>query len=167
VAIKKLRNVLLLACFLTFFIFVLTGIKISRYAVQFSDRPSDAAIVLGAAIRADKPSPVFRERINHAVNLYKQDKIKVLIFTGGIGKGQSSSEAEVAKKFAINKGNGLETVLLVSDPLHMKRAMKMADDLNINAVSSPTPTSLYKSWPVRMKFLMREIFFYIGYLLFG
>ena len=194
-AIKKLRNVLLLACFLTFFIFVLTGIKISRYAVQFSDRPSDAAIVLGAAIRADKPSPVFRERINHAVNLYKQDKIKVLIFTGGIGKGQSSSEAEVAKKFAINKGvsaenilietrstitfenlteakallaaNGLETVLLVSDPLHMKRAMKMADDLNINAVSSPTPTSLYKSWPVRMKFLMREIFFYIGYLLFG
>ena len=193
--IKRLGRALFVLCCLTVVIATYTGIKITEYANQFSERPSDAAIILGAAIKDDKPSPVFRERINHGVNLYNNGKVQVLIFTGGGGRGQPFSEAEVAKAFAMSQGvpesdiltetrstitfenlteakalltaNELDTVLLVSDPLHMKRAMKIAEDLKINAVSSPTPTSLYKSWRVKIKFLAREIFFYIGYLLFG
>jgi vancomycin permeability regulator SanA len=42
---------------------------------SFSDKnelvQSDAAIVLGAAVWGDEPSPVLRERINHAIWLYK------------------------------------------------------------------------------------------------
>jgi uncharacterized SAM-binding protein YcdF (DUF218 family) len=57
----------------------------------------------------------------------------------------------------------LETALIVSDPLHMKRAMLYAHDLGIRAYSSPTPTSLYRSWRTKLPFLMREEFYYAGY----
>lgn len=59
--------------------------------------------------------------------------------------------------------NDLETAIIVSDPLHMKRSMLMAEDYNINAVSSPTTTSMYKSLKTKIPFLLREEFFYVGY----
>ena len=172
-----------------------TAFRIHSYASVFSDSPSDAAIILGAAIWKDKPSPVFKARIDHGINLHKQGKVKTLVFTGGVGTGEVYAESEVAKQYAMSQriaaenilietrsqitfenlteskllldANNIDTVLLVSDPLHMKRAMTMAQDLNINAASSPTPMSLYKSWRIKSGFLAREVFYYIGYLLFG
>ena len=172
-----------------------TACRIHSYASVFSDSPSDAAIILGAAIWNDKPSPVFKARIDHGINLHKQGKVKTLVFTGGVGTGEVYAESEVAKQYAMSQGiapenilietrsqitfenltesklllgaNNINTVLLVSDPLHMKRAMTMAQDLNINAASSPTPMSLYKSWRTKSGFLAREVFYYIGYLVFG
>jgi uncharacterized SAM-binding protein YcdF (DUF218 family) len=47
----------------------------------------------------------------------------------------------------------------------MKRAMLYADDLGMKAYSSPTPTSLYRSWKTRLPFLLREELFYIAYRL--
>jgi len=192
--IRRLRRILLSLCLLAIVIITYTGFRINHYASQFSDRPSDAAIILGAAIQQDKPSPVFQARIDHGVDLYHGGKVKVLIFTGGIGAGKTLAEAEVAKTYAITQGVSskdiftesqsrityenlqeakilldaaqLETVLLISDPLHMKRAMTMAEDLNIKASSSPTPFSRYQSRRTRTGFLVREIFYYSGYLLF-
>jgi uncharacterized SAM-binding protein YcdF (DUF218 family) len=37
---------------------------------------------------------------------------------------------------------GFNTALIVSDPLHMKRAMLYVNNLGITAYSSPTPTTL-------------------------
>ena len=59
--------------------------------------------------------------------------------------------------------NALETAIIVSDPLHMKRAMLMAKDYGIPAYTSPTTTSMYKSLKTKIPFLLREEFFYIGY----
>ena len=42
----------------------------------------DVAIVLGAAVFTDKPSPVFAARIDHAVELYNSGRVKGVIFTG-------------------------------------------------------------------------------------
>lgn len=58
-----------------------------------------------------------------------------------------------------------KTALIVSDPLHMKRAMLQAKDYGIDAYSSPTNTSMYKSIKEKTKFLFRELFFLIGYKL--
>ena len=68
-------------------------------------------------------------------------------------------------KFAkeIMKEHSLDTAIIVSDPLHMKRAMLMAADYGVNAHSSPTPTTMYRSWKTKASFLAREVFFYIGY----
>ena len=62
---------------------------------------------------------------------------------------------------------GLKTAIIVSDPLHLKRAAAMAKDLGISAVTSPTPTSRYQSLRPKLGFLLREIFFYNFHLLTG
>lgn len=167
------------------------AINIVIFAKQDQAVVSDAAIVLGAAINDEQPSPVFRERINHSVTLYQTGMVKQLIFTGGFGKHQTFAESEVARNYAIKAGvlakniliekvstttHGnllaakqlmtqahIHRVLIVSDPLHMKRAMTIATDLGLQAASAPTPSSRYQTWSTQSKFLARETYFYIRY----
>jgi uncharacterized SAM-binding protein YcdF (DUF218 family) len=65
------------------------------------------------------------------------------------------------------KTHNLKSAIIVSDPLHMKRAMMMADDLGIEAVSSPTPTTRYRSLRTKLGFLVRELYFVHHYVLTG
>ena len=80
--------------------------QVYQYAHAPAELPkhADAAVVLGAAAWGDKPSPVFRERINHAIALYQSERVEKLIFTGGTRKEGYPSEGEVARKFAIKQG---------------------------------------------------------------
>ena len=55
---------------------------------------------------------------------------------------------------------GLRTAVLVSDPLHLRRAIWMADDLGIAAVSSPTPTTRYRSLKTKLRFLRHELYYW-------
>ena len=172
-----------------------TGIAIWSYGNKDHAVLSDSIIVLGAAIVGDKPSPVFEERINHAVNLFRNTKAPRIIFTGGLGNGEKFTESEVGAAFAVGlgvpssailkdmtsrttrqnlleaqslmKAHNLKSVIIVSDPLHLKRAEMMARDLGISAVTSPTPTSRYRSLNTKLEFLFREIYFYNHYLLFN
>lgn len=167
--------------------------SIAAYARQHDPAPADVAIVLGAAVWGGQPSPVFAARIDHAVTLYQRGHIRRVIFTGGIGAGEQYAEAEVARRYAVRAGVpdsqiAVETrsrvtytnlseaqallasepparVLVVSDPLHMRRAVTMARDLGLDAHPAPTPTSRYRSWRTRASFLGREVFFYALYLL--
>lgn len=169
------------------------GLDIYRYGLGRGGGPADAAIVLGAAVWGEEPSPVFRERINHAVDLYRAGAVDVLIFTGGVGSGQLFAESVVASHYALTQGvnpadtwcettsritwenlqgaqqiaesQGFERVLIVSDPLHMRRSMRMAHDLGLVAVSAPTPTTRYRSFKSQAPFLWRELYFYSLYLL--
>lgn len=150
--------------------YLLTAILIYSYSKTDQTQKADAAIVLGTAVWGDEPSPVFRERIRHSIWLYQNNYVDYLIFTGGKGEGQKHAEAEVAKKYAVEKGipedkifmenqsritdenllfskpilknENFKKVLLVSDPLHMKRAMEMAENHQIEAFSSPTTSTL-------------------------
>jgi uncharacterized SAM-binding protein YcdF (DUF218 family) len=155
---------------------------------------ADAAIVLGAAAWGDKPSPVFEERINHGIWLYKNGFVDNLIFTGGRGENTILSESGIAKTYAMEnsvsgedifieekstitqeniqfaaeivKENNFSSVIVVSDPLHMKRAMLMCKDYGLEAYSSPTPTSKYTTAKSKISFLAREVFYYIGYQIY-
>lgn len=167
------------------------GFSISNYASKDETQKADAAIILGAAVENGTPTPVFRERINHAIALYQDGYVRFLIFTGGIGDGDGISEAQAAKNYALAMGipetaifieenshiteenmenakrimdaQHLQTALIVSDPLHMKRAMLMAKDYGITAYSSPTKTTMYQTAKTKLPFLAREIFMFIGY----
>jgi len=102
---KKLAVKVTLAVYIGFLLFT----SFLAYSIiSFSNKnelvKTDAAIVLGAAAWADKPSPVLKERINHSIDLYKKGYVEKIIFTGGIGEGATYSESEVAKKYAIEKG---------------------------------------------------------------
>lgn len=168
--------------------------EIEQFAAVDEAQPADAAIVLGAAVYRGYPSPVFRERINHAIYLYHSGTVNYLIFTGGVGYGDNIAEAEAAQTYAQAAGvpaehifietestltydnliqarqivtqNQLETVLIVSDPLHMRRAITMARDVGLTAYSSPTPTSRYRTPRTQEPFLERETRYYAWYLLF-
>lgn len=186
-----IRFTLAAAAILLLFI-AYTAYSIWSYSSKAQLVKTDAAIVLGAAAWNDEPSPVLRERINHAIWLYKSNYVEKIIFTGGKGDGDTYAESEVARDYAIkNEVNpehiliemkskiteenlkyaysvaadaNLKSFTIVSDPLHMKRAMLIADDLGMNAYSSPTPSSVYKTMNSKFPFLMRELFFYIGYI---
>jgi uncharacterized SAM-binding protein YcdF (DUF218 family) len=171
---------------------VLVAVRIYTYGNHVVDVKGDAAIVLGAAVWGNDVSPVFRERINHAIDLYRTGKVRKIIFTGGQGNRNELTEAAEARQYAIENGipqtdilveekshttyenlvnakqvadaNGLKKVLIVSDPMHMKRAVSMASDIGLEAYPSPTPTTRYQGWKSQMGSLVHETYYYFGYL---
>jgi len=168
--------------------------RVAQFGNERSDESADAAVVLGAAAWGDQPSPVYRERLNEALLLYQTGRVHRIIFTGGTPKPDYPTEAEVGQKFALAHGipakailldtesrstwqnltnakklvtaAKLDTVLLVSDPLHMRRAMRMADDIGLHAKPAPTTSSRYQSWRVWSNFLWRETSLYLAYIVF-
>jgi uncharacterized SAM-binding protein YcdF (DUF218 family) len=172
---------------------VLIAIRIYTYGNNVVDVKADAAIVLGAAVWGNEVSPVFRERINHAIDLYRSGKVRKIIFTGGQGNRNELTEAAAARAYAMKNGvpenvilieetshttyenvvnakqladaHGLKKVLLVSDPMHMKRAVAMAADIGLEAYPSPTPTTRYQGWRSQMGSLAHETYYYLGYLM--
>ena len=152
-------------------------------------RPADAIIVLGAAAYDAKPSPVFEERIRQGIDLYRRGLAPKLIFTGGYGGvGARFSESQVARRYALRQGvpdkailieslsrnthdnlrqasllmqqHQLHDVIVVSDPLHMARALRISKELGIRAVGSPTPTSRFRTFATRWRFLLQEVYFF-------
>ncbi len=189
---KNLTRFIILLILLSFIIYILsTAYSIISYGKKDNKTPSDAAIILGAGASDNGVSPVYRERINHGVWLYENGYVDCIILTGGVGEGNRYSDAYTAKQYALSMSvpdeailleesstiteenlenakiimdeHSLDTAIVVSDPLHMKRAMLMAGDYGITAYSSPTPTTMYKSLKTKLPFLIREEFFYIGY----
>jgi len=170
---------------------LINGAVICVYSTRDETRQADTAIVLGAGTFNGEISPVYQERLNHAIKLYEQGYVSTIIPTGGVGEGSNLADAEAAKNYLIGKGipadiifpedyssvteenlvnakvimdeKGLKTALVVSDPLHMKRAMFLAKAADLTAYTSPTTTSRYMSLKTQIPFLLREIFFFTGY----
>ncbi|MGO4184961.1 YdcF family protein [Paenibacillus sp. MCAF9] len=75
--------------------------------------PSDAGIVLGAALWNDVPSPALKERLDLAWQLYKAGTVDKLILTGGLdGNGSKKTEAEGMRDYLITKGISADKLLL-------------------------------------------------------
>jgi uncharacterized SAM-binding protein YcdF (DUF218 family) len=182
-----MRAARIAASLLLLVIFLWGGVVLAvvLYGRRDEARRADAIVVLGAAQYAGRPSPVLRARLDHAIELYHADLAPYLILTGGVGVGDTVSEAEVGKRYAMRAGvpsqrifiersgvssdqsmrtvrrlmdaRQLRTALLVSDPFHMLRLHILAARLGIRAYSSPTRTS-----PIRLdsaagwRFVLRE-----------
>lgn len=177
-------RVFLLASGLLVLVVAVILAEVAVYSTRSSTMDADAAIVLGAAVYTDRPSPVFEERIRHGVTLYKAGRVRLLVMTGGRDPGDRLSEAEAARDWALQQDvpaqtivledssrttrenlslalpllreHGVRRVLIVSDPLHMRRAMAIAGRLGIEAGPSPTPTSRYVGWGSWSRFLVSE-----------
>ena len=168
--------------------------SIVRYADLDKAAPADCIIVLGAGTDGKVPSPVFRERLNHAITLYREGYSDTILLTGGYSPGNARSDAAIAGAYLQSLGipesailleerstitqenlefakeimekENLSTAILVSDPLHMKRSMEIAKDYEINAVPSPTPTTRYRTRRTKLPFLARETVLYVGYQIY-
>jgi uncharacterized SAM-binding protein YcdF (DUF218 family) len=157
-------------------------------------RKADVIVVLGAAQWGGQPSPVLQARLDHAVRLYNRGLAPLIIVTGGVGEGEDLSEAEAAKDYLVAHGipdaavwmeqrgrtsfqstqaakqimdeHGMRSALLVSDPFHMMRILKMARDIGIEAYGSPTRTSpISENRREECKYVRREIALYIVYVI--
>ncbi len=132
-------------------------------------KASDAIVVLGAAQYWGKPSPVLKARLDHAVTLWRRGLAPRVVLTGGVGVGDTTSEAAVSRKYVLGEGIPdsailLETtgrttreslrsvanvlrsrnqrnVILVSDPFHMLRLDILARRFGLVPYTSPTRTS--------------------------
>jgi uncharacterized SAM-binding protein YcdF (DUF218 family) len=74
------------------------------------------------------------------------------------------TEQNISYAVELMNERNLTTAIIVSDPLHMKRAMLIAKDHRLPAYSSPTPTTRYRTLKTQLPFLGRETLFYFGYL---
>lgn len=185
--VSVLTRIVLIAGALLVLFALGTLVEVALYARRSSDGPADAAIVLGAAVYTDRPSPVFEERIRHGVNLYQTGRVKRLVMTGGLAQGDRLTEAKAAQEWSLKRGvpsevilleeasrstqenlafakpileqHGVRRVLIVSDPLHMRRAMAIAHRLGLDAEPSPTPTSRFVGWRSRAEFLVAEAYY--------
>ena len=132
-------------------------------------RPAAAIVVLGAAQYVGRPSPVLRARLDHAILLWQHGMAPQVIFTGGRGEGDTTSEAAVSRRYALRRGvpdsvivvetigrttreslHGVaklmldrpnDEVILVSDPFHMLRLSILARRFGLRPIMSPTRTS--------------------------
>ena len=132
-------------------------------------RPADAIVVLGAAQYDGRPSPIFRARLDHAVELFEAGIAPTIVTTGGRAEGDRTTEAEAGRAYAIARGvpedaiivedqarttlesirlvggllrsHGIRDVVFVSDRPHLLRVLRMADDEGIAGWGSPTPSS--------------------------
>jgi uncharacterized SAM-binding protein YcdF (DUF218 family) len=146
---------------------------------------ADAIVVLGAAQYNGRPSPVLRARLDHGLELYREGLAPRIVVTGGVGRGDTTSEANVGRHYLITHGvapssvvvqpqgrstqasmtavaqwlrtEHLKRVILVSDPFHMFRLRLEARRNDLEAYTSPTGSSPISDNPVlELRYLAAE-----------
>lgn len=151
------------------FLIVAAGIVWSLYVVlhicQISQtanpRKADVAIVLGAAVWVDRPSPGLRERLDLALWLYQQHYVPKLLVSGGLSEGKRIAEADAMKQYLLDNGvprediltedqshdtyqnlknskqvmeqHQLHSALIVSHGYHLARALDIAQTIQLQA----------------------------------
>lgn len=153
---------------------------------------ADAIVVLGAAQYNGRPSPVFEARLNHAAYLFRQQMSSQIVVTGGKQPGDTFTEAEAGARYLESRGietevisqvggnttleslralgeaaekSHIDTLLLVSDPLHSERLKLIAHDLGFSdAWTSPDSyLELHRSRATKLKELAHEVGSVIAY----
>lgn len=140
--------------------------QIETYANQDEAAPSDAIGVLGAAEYDGRPSPVYRARLDHALDLYDRGIAPLIITMGGnggdqynegavgleylVGQGvpekaiiaetESRNTSESASRIAvIARANGLQRLVIVSDGTHLFRIHAICAAEGLDVLTSPRP----------------------------
>lgn len=125
----------------------------------------DSILVLGTAQYDGVPSKQFAARLRHAAKLWRLHEIQHVYTVGGKLPGDRFTEAEVAREYLIKKGvdpdlifvsavgndtvssyealdsEKLGRVLIVTDPNHSYRAVRIARRMGFDAKPSPTTYS--------------------------
>jgi uncharacterized SAM-binding protein YcdF (DUF218 family) len=149
--------------------FGVTFVQVWRAGRVDEARPAEALVVLGAAQYNGRPSPVLRARLDHVADLYSRGLAPVVVVTGGRATGDRFTESAASANYLHSQGvpdkailreaggrtsweslaasarflrrRGIDDVVLVSDPFHAARIAAIAEELGLEAATSPTRTS--------------------------
>lgn len=177
--LRAVAGLLVVVCAYTGF----TGWQVWAASHRDQARPSEAIIVLGAAQYNGRPSPVLAARLDHVIDLYRAGMADYIVVTGGNQPGDVFTEAEASARYLSSHGvpggvverettgetsyeslaaaarflgdEGVDDVLLVSDPYHALRIAVIAREVGLTAHVSPTPSSPFQGW-TRLRRLLRE-----------
>jgi uncharacterized SAM-binding protein YcdF (DUF218 family) len=172
--VRRVGLVVLLAALLYY---AVTLVQVWWAARHDDTRRSEAIVVLGAAQYNGRPSPVFRARLDHAAELYHDKVAPLIVVSGGKQTGDMFTEATSGANYLHEKripdaailrettsrssweslsaaarvlrNRGEKEVVLVSDPFHALRIRSIANELGLDAVTSPTrssPISGFDEW---------------------
>lgn len=182
---RKVRRALALLILFAAAVYTVALVTVLVVSQQDQRRQVDAIVVLGAAQYNGRPSPVFRARLDHAYRLYRDGLAPRIVVTGGVGRGDTTSEALVGRHYLVGQGAGpndvipqpqgrstqasvtavtewleserLDRVILVSDPFHMFRLRLEARRMGLEAYTSPTESSPISDNPVlELRYLAAE-----------
>ena len=171
---------------------VSTALAIWWTARQDSRPGSDAIVVLGSAQYNGVPSSIFEARLEHAVKLYEDGVAPVVVTVGGKKAGDEFTEAEAGRDYLAANGipadallavptgvdtlesmravastfrdRGWSSAVLVSDPWHVMRAERMAEDAGIDASGSPTRQGpAVQTRATQFRYILRETAAYLLY----
>jgi uncharacterized SAM-binding protein YcdF (DUF218 family) len=169
-----------------------TALAIWWNARQDARPASDAIVVLGSAQYNGVPSSIFAARLEHAKALFDEGVAPVIVTVGGKAAGDQFTEAQAGEEYlaeegvpsdallAVPKGadtlesmravsaafdqNGWHSAVLVTDPWHVMRAQRMADDAGIDASSSPTRQGpAVQTRTTQFRYILRETAAYLLY----
>ena len=191
---KTVRRLLALVVLLVVAVPALTAVSV-WWTARGDDRTrSDVIVVLGASQFDGRPSSVFEARLEHAQELYDDDVAPRVVTVGGGQPGDRYTEARAGELYleqqgvddvvAVQEGSdtleslqavsalmterGWQTAVLVTDPWHALRSLRMASDAGIEAVSSPTRSGpSVRTRGVQLRYIARESAAYLYYRVFG
>ena len=156
--------------------------------------PSDVIVVLGASQYDGRPSSVFEARLEHARELFQEGIAPRVVTVGGGAEGDRTTEADAGAAYLQARGvpatlavpqgadtlqslraldaemaeRGWSSAVLVTDPWHALRARRMAQDLGIDAASSPTRRGpSVRTRGTQARYIARETAAYLYYRVLG
>lgn len=164
------------------------------WVAREDDHPhSDAIVVLGASQFDGRPSEVFKYRLTHALNLWQEGVATRIITLGGKRPGDRFTEAQAGANYLrehgvtdvipVGVGNdtlqslkalkkefvtmGWHSAVIVTDPWHCLRSRRMAQDLGIDAHTSPTRSGpAVHTRGTEFRYIARETIAYLYYRIF-
>jgi len=165
-------------------------VQIETYADQDQAAPSDAIGVFGAAEYDGRPSPVYRARLDHALQLFNHGIAPLIITLGGDG-GDDYSEGNVGRQYLIGKGvpdqsiiaetqsrnteesakriaviartNGLKRLVIVSDGTHLFRIHEICAAEGLNVLTSPRAVVQVEGGSAEFNRILHEILSYTAW----
>ncbi len=134
------------------------------------DGTATAAVVLGAAQYNGEPSDALQGRLDRAAGLYDDDRVELIVVTGGGQAADVTTEAKTGYDYLRDTASipdealrlevdgtstylslaaasrflareGIRDVILVTDPYHAKRSKLIAEEVGLEANVSPTDSS--------------------------
>ena len=185
---------LVAALALTLLLFILlSALQIQADADLADTKKTDAIVVFGAAEYSGRPSPVYRARLDHALELFKDGRAPIVITTGGAGGDPSFSEGGVGHDYLLRRGipeanliaetqgtdtarsaervavimkmNGMHSCTAVSDAYHLFRAKKVLEHEGVQVYVNPRSDSRPHSHWQRFLAVMREALSYTAWRL--
>lgn len=166
--------------------------QIESFAARDEAAPADAICVFGAAEYDGRPSPVFRARLDHALELYRRGIAPFIISLGGNG-GDQYNEGSVGRDYLISKGvpeqaiiaetvsrnteesarriaviagaNGFRRLVIVSDGTHLFRIHAICTAEGLNVLTSPRARPAVEDRMLNLDRLVHEILSYTAWRL--